>query len=339
MGIITFNGVSSDTYGIRVEKCPDYNAAERKVEFISVEGRNGDLVRDTGAYTNVTQNYDVYFGDEYDSFQRMSSAVSMWLLGSRGYCRLEDDYFPEVYRMAVYNGMIQNRNFMNKKGRATLQFNCKPQRFLKTGEAWQNIPFGGSTFTNYFMPCYPLVEVTGNGLVSYGSTVITVQGNANSTLVFDTELQDAYTGDLSHEPFNTPYHVTIFMGGASPFSQKVMLPTNWSDYSVIHVQYVTFNPSVDGILDIDTSVNFSQTVGDWTVSHNASDGFITFALDGSQFVPPSGRQFTISGSITSLINRNNDIMISGDVEPFKTGSTSIYHSASSVRIMPRTWTL
>lgn len=52
MGIITFNGVASSAYGIVVESCPSYAAAPRKVEYISVEGRNGDLIRDTGAYAN-----------------------------------------------------------------------------------------------------------------------------------------------------------------------------------------------------------------------------------------------------------------------------------------------
>ena len=51
----TFNGVSSDTHKVTVEKCPSYPVANRVVEHIQVPGRNGDLIRDTGAYNNVDQ--------------------------------------------------------------------------------------------------------------------------------------------------------------------------------------------------------------------------------------------------------------------------------------------
>lgn len=335
MGVITFNGISSTDYGIRVEKCPDYPAAQRKVEFISVEGRSGDLVRDTQAWNNVEQTYSVFFGDPTETFQELSGAVARWLLGSKGYCRLEDDYYPDVYRKAVYSRLIQNRNFLNQKGRADLVFNCKPQRYFKAGEQWQSIT-SGSSFVNDYMPCYPVFEVTGDGTIEYGSTLITVSNNSGKTLLIDTELQDAYTGSLNEEPFSTPYSVTLFQWFAAPFSQDVMLPENWADYATI---YVSHGVNGGGILEIPTASAFSQTVGDWTVTHNATDGFITFSLDGTQTVPAWGRNFVINGKVASLFNRNSDIQISGNMEPFATGSTQIDHTVTALRIQPRTWTL
>lgn len=334
MGIITFNGASSNDFGIRVEKCPDYNSAERKVEFISVEDRNGDLVRDTGAYNNVTQTYEVYFGDENSTFQELSSAVSRWLLGSKGYCRLEDDYFPDVYRLAVYNGMIQNRNFMNMKGRSVLQFVCKPQRFLKSGEQWQSIS-SGSSFTNDFMPCFPVFEIRGNGTVSYGSTTITVSNNASGVLYVDTELQDAYTGVLGHDPFTVPFSVSVWQWGAEYFEQKVYLPSNYLDYPTIYFAYGN-----DHYVAIDTSDVFMTNVGDsFKIVYAPSDPYISIQLDGTQVVPPGGKFFGISGTVSSLINRNSDIQISGSMEPFVTGETEINHTVTALRIQPRTWTL
>lgn len=337
MGVITFNGISSTDYGIRVEKCPDYPAAQRKVEFISVEGRSGDLVRDTQAWNNVEQTYEVYFSDSGATFQELSGAVARWLLGSKGYCRLEDDYYPDVYRKAVYSRLIQNRNFLNQKGRADLVFNCKPQRYFKTGEQWQSIT-SGSSFVNDYMPCYPVFEVTGNGTVEYGDTLITVSNNTGKTLYIDTELQDAYTGTLSGEPFSVSYNVGTFQWFAAPYSQDVMLPSNFADYSHVYVSYST-DGGASGILDIDMSTNFSQKNGDWTVAHTVGDGFFNFSLDGTQTVYPSGRWFSIWGTIASVFNRNSDISISGNMDPFPTGSTEITHSVSALRIQPRTWTL
>lgn len=337
MGVITFNGTDSTDYGIRVEKCPDYPAAQRKVEFISVEGRSGDLVRDTQAWNNVEQTYSVYFGDPTATFQELSGAVARWLLGSKGYCRLEDDYYPDVYRKAVYSRLIQNRNFLNQKGRADLVFNCKPQRYFKAGEQWQSIT-SGSSFVNDYMPCYPVFEVTGNGTVEYGDTLITVSNNSGKTLYIDTELQDAYTGILSGEPFSVSYSVATFQWFAAPYSQDVMLPSNFADYSHVYVSY-SATGGASGILDIDMSTNFSQKNGDWTVAHTVGDGFVNFSLDGTQTVSPMGQFLSIAGTIASVFNRNSDISISGPMEPFETGSTQIDHTVTALKIQPRTWTL
>lgn len=336
MGIITFDGKTSDTFGIRVEKCPDYPAAQRKVEFISVEGRSGDLVRDTQAWNNVEQTYEVYFGDPTATFQELSGAVARWLLGSKGYCRLEDDYYPDVYRKAVYSRLTQNRNFLNQKGRADLVFNCKPQRYFKAGEQWQSIT-SGSSFVNDYMPCYPVFEITGNGTVEYGGTLITVSNNSGKTLYIDTELQDAYTGTLAVEPFSISYSVETYQWSAAPYSQDVMLPSNFADYSHVYVSYSASEAS--GLLDIDMSTNFSQKNGDWTVAHTVGDGFVNFSLDGTQTVYPWGTDFWIIGTIASMYNRNSDISISGPMEPFETGSTQIDHTVTALKIQPRTWTL
>lgn len=339
MGVITFNGIDSTDYGIRVEKCPDYPAAQRKVEFISVEGRSGDLVRDTQAWNNVEQTYSVYFGDPTATFQELSGAVARWLLGSKGYCRLEDDYYPDVYRMAVYSRLIQNRNFLNQKGRADLTFNCKPQRYLKSGESWTTIN-DGDVFVNDYMPCYPVFEVTGNGTVEYGGTLITVSNNSGKTLYIDTELQDAYTGTLAVEPFSVPFDMRTWQSTAAPWYNNIFFPADVdpSDYSRLYMLYSTESGS-SGMLDIDMSTNYSAAVDDWKVTHNVSDNFITVRLDGTQTVPLIGKMFTFTGTVASLFNRNEDIIISGPMEAFQTGSTEVYHTVSSLKIQPRTWTL
>ena len=56
-----FNGKNSLDYKIGIDKCPASNHAARVVEKISVPGRSGDLIRDTGAFSNVTQPYEIWF--------------------------------------------------------------------------------------------------------------------------------------------------------------------------------------------------------------------------------------------------------------------------------------
>ena len=102
---------------------------------------------------------------------------------------------------------------------------------------------------------------------------------------------------------------------------------------------LSYNVGTVGILEVPTSSAFSQTVREWTISHNATDGFVTFSLDGSQYVTPGGSIFAINGTIASVFNRNSDIRISGNMEPFATGDTEINHTVTALRIQPRTWTL
>lgn len=193
MSSFTFNGKSSTTVGVRVEKCPNYGVPNRVVEKVSVLGRNGDLLLDTGAYSNVNQTYEIYFNAKSTSFQTVSHTVATWLNGSRGYCRLEDTYDPTVYRMAQVSSYQEYKNFLNYMGRAEVVFDCKPQRWLKSGETEVTLTSGATTVNSY-MPCYPIFTVTGNGDLDVNGNVVTISNNSGDTITIDCETQNAYKG-------------------------------------------------------------------------------------------------------------------------------------------------
>lgn len=333
MGIITFNGVASSAYGIVVESCPSYAAAPRKVEYISVEGRNGDLIRDTGAYANIEQTYDVWFADSGKTFQELSSAVAMWLLGSTGYCRLEDDYFPDIYRMACYSQLIENKNFLNRKGRATLVFNCKPQRFLKTGETQTLVT--GNTLTNDYMPCFPIFSCTNNGSVTVDDYTFTISNNPG-TLYIDTETQDAWVGSAT-------MNEELFLGGGilnslnatwSPFCPaRYMALTNY----YLAYELNTWQGSVSGILEFkgNTSASYSIVVDSSTtvvVSHTAN-------VLSNTFTWSSGNTVGAKATLYSRLNCNS--CVSGDIVGVPHGGCSIAKSNPSMVInwTPRWWVL
>lgn len=49
-----------------------------------------------------------------------ASKIVQWLMSGRGYCRLEDSYEPDCYRMASYAGPFDAANWMNLYGRQLL---------------------------------------------------------------------------------------------------------------------------------------------------------------------------------------------------------------------------
>lgn len=134
MGIVIYNGVSSTEFAIQVEHPPIYEIPEKDYEVTHVPGRNGDIYVDKGSYQNASRSYDLAIGSEQRDFAEMANCISEWLNSASGYARLEDSYEPEYYRLAAYKSGGTITNILEHAGRITVSFDCKPQRFLKSGE-------------------------------------------------------------------------------------------------------------------------------------------------------------------------------------------------------------
>lgn len=189
-----FNGARSIDKGLIIEYCPSAGTGQRVVEKISVPGRSGDLVIDTGAYGNYIQPYEIWFKDKLRGTTRAARDIAQWLLSGIGYMRLEDTYDPEVFRLAMFTGPFDVENWMLTHGRATLEFDCQPQRWLKTGQRPVAVQ-SGQSLINTWQPAKPLIQVTGTGdgtLVVGGSTISISEMTGAITL--DSETEDAYSG-------------------------------------------------------------------------------------------------------------------------------------------------
>lgn len=163
MGIVMYNGISSLDYGIQVEHPPEYRIPSRDYETIHIPGRNGDLVIDNGSYQNVNRSYKLAVGDRYKYFTEMAGGLSDWLHSASGYARLEDSYEPEYYRMAIFHNDVEIENILEHAGRVTVDFNCKPQRFLKSGERGLRIDNSGYVSVNpTAFSSSPIIIIHGN---------------------------------------------------------------------------------------------------------------------------------------------------------------------------------
>ena len=135
MGVIIFNGKSSTDYGIVIEKRPPQNHGAKRGEAYTIAGRNGTFFREDGTYDNYIQPYEVAIRQGLTRRADLRAAdVAGWLLGSSGFCRLEDGFEPEFYRMARYAGPLNIEQVLNAWGRCTLEFDCLPERWLRSGE-------------------------------------------------------------------------------------------------------------------------------------------------------------------------------------------------------------
>ena len=132
---IYFDGKSSADFGLIVEYYPESVHAARRGELIPIPGRNGVIVREDGAFDTYTQQYQVWFRNTMgrDTYQKARD-VAEWLLSASGFCRLEDTYEPEHFRLARFVGPLNVETVLRNHGRVTLEFDVQPQRYLKSGE-------------------------------------------------------------------------------------------------------------------------------------------------------------------------------------------------------------
>lgn len=189
---LIFNEKSTKDYGVYISGLNTYNAPERDVEVISVQGRNGDLTIDNGRYKNIDVKYPAFI---YNRFNANIEGFRNYLLSQRGYKRLEDTYHPNEYRLARYKGGL-NAKVVDwlEAGEFDLVFDCYPQRFLKEGEHTITIETSGSIYNNY-QPSKPLIRAYGEGTFTIGSVTVTIDEAIDYTDI-DCELQECYKDTL-----------------------------------------------------------------------------------------------------------------------------------------------
>lgn len=198
MGVVIFNGVSSVDYGIQVEHPPEYQTPAKDYEVIHVPGRNGDLVIDNGSYQNVSRQYQIAIGDLEKDFTSMANRIAEWLHSASGYARLEDSYEPEYYRMAMFQNEVSIENIMQHAGRTTIDFNCKPQRFLKSGEEKISLLRHSVLRNPTGFPSLPNITVYGSGQgdLKIGNYSIAIS-SMDGFIVLDSDIQDVYKGTMN----------------------------------------------------------------------------------------------------------------------------------------------
>jgi len=196
LNFFTFNGQSSLDYGIYVGGQGTFNAPQRDVTKVSIPGRNGDLIKDNGRWLNIEVPYNIVVMDE---FKYKTDAVRAWLSQPKTYARLEDTYHPEYFRLARFIGPIDfETSAWNKTGKATVVFDCKPQRFLKDGESLVEMANGGTILNPTLYESKPLIRIvcTGSGTVTVGNYIIEVS-DISTYVDVDCEIMNCYANGVS----------------------------------------------------------------------------------------------------------------------------------------------
>lgn len=277
------DGTSLKGYKVYINGKEAYNSAERDVEMIEIPGRDGAFSLDHGRFKNITVSYDSgTFADNQTDFAENISDLRNFLASKRGYVRIEDDYNPEEYRMGVFSrGLEFDPVCYNMASEFPIEFNCKPQRFLKSGETTISVT-SGQTLTNpTLFDSHPLIKfnANGNGTLNIGDDIITVLnaevGYAELSL---TRTPISNVRDVV-EVNNTPMYKT-----GDPITFKA---------SSVHYRYRTSAP---GIVNI-SSANANGLTAE--LSHSGKNADIKLAPSDTTFI--AGTSSTVSKSIDVTI--------------------------------------
>lgn len=222
---ITYNGTKSTDLGVFVSGSGTFDAAEIDVDRYEIPGRNGDLIVPKNRYKNITITYPAFVPKW---FQARSQAIRGWLRSATNYVRLEDSYDTDHFRLAIAEGIQAFKPLnQNEASNFEMSFNCKPQRFLNSGEESKQLPAsGGRAFgnpTNY--DALPLIVVqnpsSGESFTINGAT-ITCLSSYTGTVYIDSETQNIYSGSTNLNsyfsgtfPVFKPGAITVTGGGMS----------------------------------------------------------------------------------------------------------------------------
>lgn len=189
----TFDGTSSSAYGVYLTGEGVFNAPVRAVEMIEIPGRNGNFALDQGRFENITVTYQAGMYDVNESnFADKMSALRNWLCSKVGYCRLEDEYNANEYRMAVYASGLEVSHDMLIAGEFEITFECKPQRWLTSGETETAVANNGTLSNPTSFESYPLLAVKGYGDISFNGYSINIGNVSLGYIPLNKEINEAF---------------------------------------------------------------------------------------------------------------------------------------------------
>lgn len=234
---LRYNGPQTTSLGIYITGAGTYDAAELDVTAYSVPGRNGDVIISNNRYKNITVTYPAFIPG---GFEAQAQAIRNFMRGAKTYARLTDTYDTNHFRLAIATG-VQKFTPTNRNDAANFQlvFNCKPQRFLKSGDSYIT-PTSGDTFSNTTLfdalPEITFKNISGNTAYiqvvnSEGTFRLEATGAYTGDLVIDCETQNIYYGAANHNdlfegdfPILAPGTNTITFSGVTNFK---ITPRTW----------------------------------------------------------------------------------------------------------------
>lgn len=338
---LTIGGINSLDYGIYITGEGVYDAPNRAVEMVEIHGRNGALILDKGHFENVEIKYPCgSFGEGNKTFEQRITEFKNAVLSLRGYQRLTDTYAADVYRLAsCANGFEVAPVQGGKAGEFDLVFNCKPQRFLTSGETLVTVANNGTVTNPTAFDSQPVIEIEGYGTLNVGDYEIEIE----NAVVGSVELLPASSGGSSTGVLDFANTASLVDNGDTitleGFTVGLKVSSNSSTYSktefsayTIPTQGIPASTTVTHTRETERRIALAVQFDEMTFSKGSGDMSytnrydITLTLRSSSSSITRNLRFDVvvdiknSTSYTLSIKRNNNDIPSGSTGVTVTGA-------------------
>lgn len=299
---LTFDNTSSRNYGVYITGQAVYNAPQRDVEMISIPGRNGAFALDKGGFENIEVTYPAgIFAETEADFAQAVSDFRNYLCSRKGYCRLSDEYNPSEYRMAVYKSGLEVEPAQLRAGEFDITFECKPQRFLTSGETEVTVASGGTLTNPTLFDSSPLLAIEGYGdIVINGHTAVELN---NATVGTIELVKPTTSGRLYRGIYRTQYSLvddgdTMTL---NDFSVRIRLGFKQVGSSITNAEFTRTTASIPNYVDADITY---ESAGTATVVLNFGEQSFTKRSADTEYIDECRIRCTVQRPNYSPTNFN-----------------------------------
>lgn len=187
---ITFGG---EVVPARVASTPHIIRPTRKVTTTPIPGTSREVVEMEDAWESYDQPYSVFVGDgSLDSIQTVLNDTAR-VLYKNGYQELYDDYEPDIFRMAYYQGPFDVESRRTRVGKFDISFRCRAERYLVSGKQPISVASGDTITNPTSFNSKPLIHIegSGNGTLTIARQTIVINGMVDY-LNIDCDTMDVY---------------------------------------------------------------------------------------------------------------------------------------------------
>lgn len=201
IGNLTFNGTSARSLGVFVSGAGSYSAAAYDFTQYAIPGRNGDLIIPNGRFKNIQITYPAFIPGR---LAEKVQAVRNWIRSARSYTRITDTYDTAHFREGFGVEVQEFSPVRNEGANFQLVFECKPQRFLISGETAQTVSTGAviANATQYIaLPLIQFSNPTSSGKItvvnSEGTFILSATRARTGTVLVDCDTKNIYYGSTN----------------------------------------------------------------------------------------------------------------------------------------------
>lgn len=208
----TFNGKSLSDFNAYVANSNFLDGAAKDYNSTEIPGRSGNLQINNGRFKNLSLKVQLYI---VGNLVNNMDGLRNYLESCDGYCRYTETLRPGQFRMGLFKDVFAPGDTDPHGGEVTVTFDCKPQRYLTSGENAIDCTSVASLTNPTRFPSAPLIRLYGTGTLNINNMYITVASHPYEYIDVDCDLMDArhgLTNCNSYVTFSTSDYITLSPG-------------------------------------------------------------------------------------------------------------------------------